>query len=57
MIFGKKFEPRKHLQDLRGQNHCKNVRLVKHLAIHLDLYGLKLSYLFLILKIIILEMS
>ena len=36
----------KNLQDLRDQNHCKNVELVEHLAIYRDFRGLKLSYLF-----------
>ena len=35
-----------NLQDLRGQNHCKNVGLVKHLAIYHDFHGLKLPYVF-----------
>ena len=45
----------KNLQYLRGQNHCKNVRLVKRLAIYHDFYGLKLSYHFFITKTIIKE--
>ena len=36
LIFGKNLNHGKNLQDLRGQNHCKNVRLVKHLAIYHD---------------------
>ena len=42
----------KKLQDLRGQNHCKNVGLVKQLVIYHYFHGLKLSYLFLFQRIL-----
>ena len=48
LIFGKNLNNRKNLQDLRGQDHCKNVGPVKHFAIYHDFHGLKLSYLYLI---------
>ena len=59
LIFGRHMhlEPRKELQDLRGQNNCKNVGLVKHLAIYHYFRGLKLHYLFFISKIVIEEIS
>ena len=43
LSFGKSLNHGKNLLDLRGQNHCKNFGLVKHLAIY---HGLKLPYLF-----------
>ena len=45
----------KNLQGFRGQNPCKNVGLVSYLAIYHNFHGLKLSYIFLISKIIIKE--
>ena len=45
----------KNLQDLLGQNHCKNVGLMLHLAVNHDFHKLKLWVFFIILNVTILE--